>query len=195
MGKIIVSDNMTLDGVVQDPTGEEGFRFGGWFNEMSDDDRQAWAKFEFEEALGADALLLGGRTYRYFATRWAARPGEWADRLRILPKYVVSSTVDRPEWINTTVLQGAVVDEVSALRRELSRDIVVYGSFQLVRTLWEHDLVDELRLTVHPFAFGAGQRLFGETIGKQQLRLVDAQMIGDGIAFLRYAVVPAAEGR
>jgi dihydrofolate reductase len=194
MGKIVVSDNITLDGVVQDPTGEEGFRFGGWFNEMSDKDRQDWAKVEFEEALGADALLLGGRSYRYFATGWASRPGAWADRLRSLPKYVVSSTLDNAEWSNTTVLNGDVVDEVSTLKRELSREIVVYASFQLVHTLWEHDLIDELRLTVHPFVLGAGERLFREASHRKPVRLVDNRTLGEGIAFLTYAVV-RAEGR
>ena len=121
MGKIVVSENVTLDGVIQDPTGEEGSRFGGWFDQMSDKDREAWAKVEFEEALGAEALLLGARSYEYFAVRWASRSGEWADRLNTLPKYVVSSTLSDLEWNNSTVLRGDVVNEVGKLKRRIWR--------------------------------------------------------------------------
>src|SRR2546421_2706596 len=144
MGKIVVSENVSLDGVVQDPTGEEGFRHGGWFDQFGD--REAWAKVEFDEALGAAALLLGRRSYEYFAARWPSRSGDWADRLNSLPKYVVSSSLADPDWTNSTVLKGEAVDEVSKLKRQLDGEIVVYASRQLVRTLMEHDLVDELRL-------------------------------------------------
>jgi dihydrofolate reductase len=186
MGKIVVSENVSLDGVTQDPTGEEGFRHGGWFGRIGDKDREAWAKMEFDEALGAEALLLGRRSDEWFAERWLSRSGDWADRLNSLPKYVVSSTLEEPSWANATVLTGDVADEVSKLKQELDGDIVVYASTQLVRTLMEHDLVDELRLTVYPVVLGAGERLFGETSDSRPLRLVSTQTIGDGLAFLTY---------
>ena len=186
MGKIVITTNLSLDGVVQDPTGEEGFRHGGWFDQVGDKDREEWAKVEFEEALGAEALLLGRRSDEYFGTRWTGRSGEWADRLNSLPKYVVSSTLVDPEWNNSTVLKGDVVNEVSKLKQELDGDIVVYASTQLVHTLMEHDLVDELRLTIYPVVLGAGERLFGETSDSRPLRLVSTQTVGDGLAFLTY---------
>ncbi len=192
MGRIIVSENVSLDGVVQDPTGEEGFRHGGWFLQMGDKDREEWAKVELDEALGAEALLLGRRSDEYFAVRWLSRSGEWADRLNSLPKYVVSSTLEEPKWSNSTVLKGEVVDEVSKLKQELDGDIVVYASYQLGRTLIEHDLVDELRLVVYPVVLGAGERLFGETSDKKPMRLVDTKTIGDGLAFLTYEMVREA---
>jgi dihydrofolate reductase len=192
MGKIVISENVSLDGVVQDPTGEEGFRHGGWFNQIGDKDREAWAKVGFDEALGAEALLLGRRSYEYLAARWTSRSGEWADRLNSLPKYVVSSTLEDPDWNNSTVLNGEVVNEVSKLKQELDEEIVVYASCQLVRTLMEHDLVDELRLMVYPVVLGAGERLFGETSDKKSMRLLDTRTVGDGLAFLTYEVVREA---
>jgi dihydrofolate reductase len=193
MGKIVISENVTLDGVVQDPTGEEGFRHGGWFLQIEDKDREEWGKVEFKEALGAAALLLGRRSYEYFAAGWSSRPGEWADRLRSLPKYVVSSApLVGPDWKNATVLEGDVVSEVSNLKQELDGEMVVYGSRELVRTLLDHDLVDELRLTVYPSVLGSGHRLFDELAGRTSLRLVTATTIGDGLAFMTYEVVSAA---
>jgi dihydrofolate reductase len=192
MGKIIVSQNVSLDGVVQDPTGEEGFRHGGWFSQIGDKDREAWAKAEFDEALGAEALLLGRRSDEYFATRWAGRSGEWADRLNSLPKYVVSATLAAPRWGNSTVLKGDVVNAVSKLKQELDGEIVVYASCQLVHTLMEHDLVDGVRLMVYPVVLGAGERLFGETSDKRSMRLLDTRTIGDGLAFLSYEIVREA---
>jgi dihydrofolate reductase len=188
MGKIVVSENVSLDGVVQDPTGEEGFRHGGWFIQISDNDRAAWAKAGLDEALSAQALLLGRRSDEYFAARWLSRSGEWADRLNSMPKYVVSSTLEHPAWSNATVLKGDVVNEVTKLKRELAGEIVVYGSRQLVHTLMEHDLADELRLTVHPVVLGTGQRLFGETSGKKPMRLLAARTLGDGLAYLTYGL-------
>ena len=189
MGKIIISENASLDGVVQDPTGEEGFRLGGWFGHVGDRDREAWVKVELDEALGAAALLLGRRSDEWFATRWLSRSGEWADRLNSLPKYVVSSTLDEARWTNSTVLKGDVVSEVSKLKQEVTGDIVVYASTQLVHTLMEHDLVDELRLMIYPVVLGTGERLFGETIDKKPMRLVHAQTVGDSLAFLTYTLV------
>jgi dihydrofolate reductase len=186
MGKIVISENVSLDGVVQDPTGDEGFRHGGWFSQIQDRDRQAWAEVGLDEALEAEALLLGRRSDAFFAARWSSRSGEWADRLNGLPKYVVSATLEDPAWNNSTVLKGDVVDEVSKLRHELGGKIVVYASFQLVHTLIEHDLVDELRLTIYPVVLGSGERLFSETTDKKPMRLLAAKTIGDGLAHLTY---------
>ncbi|MGW6143814.1 dihydrofolate reductase family protein [Streptomyces sp. NPDC055144] len=194
MGKIVISENVSLDGVVQDPTGEEGFRRGGWFDRMADKDRLEWTKVEFDEALGTEALLLGRRTYEWFAARWPSRSGAWAERLNALPKYVVSSTLVDPVWNNSSVLDGEVVAEVSKLKRELDGDIVVYASRRLVRTLLEHGLADELRLIVHPVVLGAGERLFGETGDELSLRLLDTRTVGDGLAALTYGIVGDAQG-
>ena len=189
MGKLVISTNMSLDGVVQDPDGGEGFRLGGWFGQFGGKDLEAWAKVSLDEALGSDALLLGRRSDEWFATRWTSRTGEWADRLNGLPKYVVSSTLDDPAWNNSTVLTGDVVEAVSKLKQQLDGAIVVYASYQLGRTLMEHDLVDELRLVVFPVVLGEGDRLFGETSDQKPLRLVDSRIIGDGLAFVTYEFV------
>ncbi len=186
MGKIVVSKNISLDGVIQDPTGEEGSRRGSWFNLIGDEDRERWARLMLDEALGTEALLLGRRSDEWFAARWPSRTGEWADRLNSMPKYVVSSTLEEPRWSNATILKGDVVDEVSKLKQELDGEIVVYASAQLVHTLMEHDLVDDLRLTVYPVVLGAGERLFGGTSEKKPMRLINAQTVGDGLAFLTY---------
>jgi dihydrofolate reductase len=192
MGTIVITTNVSLDGVVQDPDGEEGFRLGGWFGEFGGKDLEAWAKLETDEALGAEALLLGRRSDEWFAGRWLSRSGDWADKLNTMPKYVVSSTVERPMWSNSTVLKGDVVTEVSKLKRELDGEILVYASYQLARTLIEHDLVDELRLVVFPVVLGAGERLFGETTDKKPMRLVNSRTVGDGLAFLAYELVREA---
>jgi dihydrofolate reductase len=189
MGKIVISTNISLDGVVQDPDGEEGSRLGGWFGQFGGKDLEAWAKVLFDEALGTEALLLGRRSDEWFAERWLSRSGEWADKLNSLPKYVVSSTLEHPRWSNATVLKGDVVDQVSKLKQELDGDIVVYASYQLGRTLIEHDLADELRLVVFPVVLGAGERLFGQTSDRKSMRLVGTGTIGDCLAFLTYEVV------
>jgi dihydrofolate reductase len=189
MGKIVVSENVSLDGVVQDPTGDEGFTFGGWFRRIGGKDREAWARVELDEALGTQALLLGRRSYEWFAARWASRTGTWADRLTSLPKYVVSATLENPAWNNSTVLTGDVVNEVSKLKQRMTGDIVVYASSQLVHTLIEYDLVDELRLMIYPFVLGAGERLFGETGDRKPMRLVDTRTVGESLAFLTYQPV------
>jgi dihydrofolate reductase len=189
MGKIIISENVSLDGVVQDPTGEEGFHRGGWTGQIGPQDREAWANALLGEALATEALLLGRRSDEWFAARWLSRSGEWADRLNRLPKYVVSSTLDEPRWTNATVLRGDVVSEVAKLKQQLDGDIVVYASTQLVPALMEHDLVDEVRLMVYPVVLGAGRRLFGETGDARPMRLVRAQAVGDSLALLIYARV------
>jgi dihydrofolate reductase len=192
MGKIVISENASLDGVVQDPTGEEGFRHGGWFNQIGGKDREGWAKVGFDEALSAEAFLLGRRTDEWLAARWLSRSGEWADRLNSLPKYVVSSTLEEAKWTNSTVLKGDVVKEVSKLKQELDGDIVVAGSIRLAHALIEHDLVDELRLMIFPVVLGAGERLFDETKDKKPMRLVHAQTVGDNLALLTYELVRGA---
>jgi dihydrofolate reductase len=189
MAKIVISTNVSLDGVVQDPDGTEGFRLGGWFGQYGGKDLEEWSKMMFDEALGTEALLLGRRTDEWFAERWLARPGEWADRLNSLPKYVVSTTVDVARWSNATVLRGDAVTEVAKLKRARHGDIVVYASYELGRTLIEHDLVDELRLNLFPVVLGAGKRLFGETSDRKPMRLVDVRAIGDGLTYVTYELV------
>jgi dihydrofolate reductase len=187
MGKIVISENVTLDGVIQDPAGDEGFRVGGWVGLIKDSPQVN--KLALDEALGAEALLLGRRSYEWFAARWPSRSGELADRLNSLPKYVVSSTLQHPAWNNSTVIKGDVLNEVSKLKHELNGEIVVPASFQLVRTLMDHDLVDELRLKLFPVVLGAGERLFGETSDKKPMRLLDTQILEGGIAYLTYQPV------
>jgi dihydrofolate reductase len=190
VGKIVVSENVTLDGVVQDPAGDEGFKLGGWVGLIKD--RPEVGKLALDEALSTEALLLGRRSYEWFAARWPSRTGGLADRLNSLPKYVVSSTLEDPDWNNSTVLKGDAMDAVTTLKQELDGEIVVPGSFQLVRTLMERDLVDELRLKVYPVALGAGERLFGETSDKKPLRLVDNRTVEGDVVFLAYEVVREA---
>jgi dihydrofolate reductase len=191
MGKIVVSENLTLDGVVQDPAGVEGFGRGGWVGRVGERGRQEAAKLLLDEALGADAQLFGRRTYEFLAARWPSRSGELAERLNDMPKYVVSSTLKDPGWNNSTVLAGDVVQEVSKLKQELDGEIVVAGSIQLVRTLMVNDLVDELRLMIYPVVLGAGERLFGETSGQRPVRLVETRTVAD-LAYLTYEVVREA---
>jgi dihydrofolate reductase len=187
MGKLVVSENVSLDGVIQDPAGDEGFRVGGWVGLIKD--RPQLNRVALEEALGAEALLLGRRSYEWFAARWPSRSGELADRLNSLPKYVVSSTLEDPDWNNSSVLKGEAVYEVSKLKHKLRGEIVVPASFQLLRTLMEHDLVDELRLKIFPVVLGTGKRLFGETSNKKPMRLLGAQTVEGGIAYLIYEPV------
>jgi dihydrofolate reductase len=189
MGKIIISENVSLDGVVQDPTGEEGFRHGGWFSRVDDRDREEAAKVLLDEALGTEAMLLGRRSYEFLAARWPSRSGALADRLNSKPKFIVSSTLQDPAWNNSTVLKGDAVSEVSKLNQQLAGDIVVAASAQLVHTLIEHDLADELRLMIYPVVLGAGKRLFGETSDKKPMRLIDTRTVGDTLAYLTYKLV------
>ena len=187
-----MSENVSLDGVIQDPAGDEGFARGGWVGRIAA--LPELAKVTLDEALRTEALLLGRRSYEWFAARWPSRSGDLADRLNSLPKYVVSSTLEDPEWNNTTVLTGDVVNEVSNLKHDLNGEINVPASFQLARTLIEHDLVDELRLKIFPVVLGAGERLFGETSDKKPMRLVDTQTVGDGVAILTYEAARASDG-
>ena len=191
MARIVVSQNITLDGVVQDPTGDEGFRHGGWFTESLNGDYEAWAQAGLEEAQNAEAFLVGRRSDEYFGSRWNTRTGVWADRLNSIPKYVVSSTLVDPVWVNSTVLGGDVATEVARLKRELAGDVIVAGSRQLARALFEQGLVDELRLIVFPVVLGEGDRLFGGAGDGLRLRRRDTRTIGAGLAHITYDVVGA----
>jgi dihydrofolate reductase len=192
MGKIVVTTNVSLDGIVQDPDGQEGFKHGGWFGQFGGQDLEGWARVETEEALQSEAILLGRNSDEWFATRWRNRTGEWADRLNSLPKYIVSSTLGKPKWTNSTVLKDDAVKEVIKLKQKIDGDILVYASATLVRTLIEHGLVDEFRLVIFPVLLGTGERLFGETDDKTPVRLIRAQTIGNGLPFLTYEVVRTA---
>ncbi len=191
MGKIVVSSNVSLDGVIQDPDGKEGFKHGGWFKQFVGKDFEGWAKNETDETLHAEAMLLGRKSDEWFATRSQGGTEPWRERMNSLSKYVVSSTLKKPRWTNATVLKD-VVKDVSRLKQEVGGDILVYGSYQLVRTLIELRLVDEFRLTVFPVVLGAGERLFGETTDKTPLRLVRSQTLGEGLLLVTYEVVRAA---
>ena len=184
MGRIVVTEFVSLDGVMEDPGGSEDFKYGGWTFEISRGDEGD--KFKLDEALSAEALLLGRVTYEGFAAAWPSREGEFADKFNTMPKYVVSSTLEEPEWNNSTVLKGDVAEEVAKVRERHDGDIVVHGSARLVQTLLDQDLVDELRLMVFPLVLGTGKRLFAETSDKKPLRLVDSKVVGDGVAILIY---------
>jgi dihydrofolate reductase len=184
MGRIVITEFISLDGVMEAPGGGEGFEHAGWTFEI---DRGAEGdKFKLDEAHDSEALLLGRVTYEGFAAAWPAMKGEFADKFNGMPKYVVSSTLERPEWNNSTVLKGDLVQEVSKLKEQLAGDVVVHGSSRLAQALLRQHLVDELRLMVFPVLLGSGKRLFGEASDKKRLRLVDSRVVGDGIAILTY---------
>ncbi len=191
MGRIVVTEFVSLDGVMEDPGGAEGFKYGGWSFEVSRGDEGD--KFKLDETFSSDALLLGRVTYEGFAAAWPSRDGEFADKFNTMPKYVVSSTLENPEWNNSTVLKGDVAEEVGKLKQAHEGDIVVHGSARLVQTLLERDLVDELRLMVYPVVLGSGKRLFGETSDKKALRLADSKTVGDGVVILVFEPAPGAE--
>jgi dihydrofolate reductase len=185
MGRIVVTEFISLDGVMEDPGGAEDFKYGGWSFEF--DRGEEGNKFKLDETLDSEALLLGRATYDGFADAWPQRgPDPFSDKFNAMPKYVVSSTLSEPEWNNTTVLEGDAVEEVAKLKERLDGNIVVHGSAQLAQTLLEADLVDELRLMVFPVVLGDGKRFFGETSGKKPLRLKSSETVGDGVAILVY---------
>jgi dihydrofolate reductase len=184
MGRIVVTEFISLDGVMEDPGGAEDFKHGGWTFKI--DRGEEGDKFKLDETMESDAMLLGRVTYEGFAAAWPSREGEFADKFNSMPKYVISSTLEKPDWNNSTVLKGNVVEEVSKLRQAQEGNIMVAGSARLVQTLLENDLVDELRLMIFPVVLGRGKRLFGETSDKKRLRLADSKTVGDGIAILIY---------
>jgi len=184
MGRIVVTEYISVDGVVEAPSGTESFERVGWTDAF--DCGPEGDQYKFDEAMSSDALLLGRITYEGFAPVWPHFEGEFADKFNSMPKYVISKTLTDPEWNNTTVLRGNVIEEVRALKERYDGDIVVHGSPQLARTLFENDLVDALHLQVYPVIVGAGKRLFGETTATKTLRLTDAQTVGDGVHLLTY---------
>jgi dihydrofolate reductase len=189
VGRIVVTEFVSLDGVVEAPGGGEEFKHGGWSFEFDRGDEGN--KFKLDETVSSEALLLGRVTYEGFAASWPSRDGEFADKFNSMPKYVVSSTLENPEWNNSTVLKGDVPEQVAKLKQDVDGDVVVHGSPQLVQALLEHGLVDELRLMVFPVVLGSGKRLFGETADKLPLRLVDSKVVGDGVAIMVYEPVRA----
>ena len=183
MGKIIVTEFVSVDGVMEAPGGGEGYKHDGWTFEI---DRGEGDKFKLHETMDTEALLLGRRTYEGFAAAWPEREGEFADKFNEMPKYVVSSTLKDPEWNNSTVLDGDVAEEVAKVKEQVDGNIVVHGSASLVQDLLENDLVDELRLMVFPVVLGTGKRLWGETSDKKRLKLSGTQTVGDGVAIMTY---------
>ncbi len=185
MGKIVVTEFISLDGVIEDPGGAEDFKYGGWsFEYQRGDDGD---RFKLEETMGSEALLLGRKTFEGFADAWPSRSGEFADKFNNMPKYVVSSTLSDPDWTNSTVVSGDdLAGAVAEIREKHDGDVVVHGSAQLAQALVEQDLVDELRLMVFPVVLGSGKRLWGETSDKKSLSLTDSRAVGDGVAILVY---------
>ena len=195
MGRIVVTEFISLDGVIEDPGGAENFEHGGWVFEF--DQGPEGGAFKLEETMSSAGMLLGRRTYDGFAAAWPSRDGEFADKFNELPKYVVSSTLENPEWSNSQVVGSDVVAAVSKLRAQPGGNIVVHGSAQLVRALIENDLVDELRLMVFPVVLGSGKRLFGDAGSKKRLALAESKAIGDDgvtIQIYRPAAAPAEGG-
>jgi dihydrofolate reductase len=192
MGKIVITEFVSLDGVIEDPGGAEGYKHGGWTFEFDGGDEGN--QFKLDETLEAEALLLGRVTYEGFAAAWPSMedPAGFADKMNGMPKYVVSSTLENPEWNNSTVLKGDVGEEVRKLKDSVDGVILVGGSAQLAQSLLDLDLVDEVRLMVFPVVLGSGKRLFGETSDKKPLRLAGSKTVGDGVTLLTYERVPDA---
>jgi dihydrofolate reductase len=186
MARIVISENVTLDGVIEDPAGSEGFSRGGWVGRIGDRGRDEAAQVALEEALGTEAMLLGRRSYEFLAGRWPSRTGAMADRMNAKRKYVVSATLRDPAWDNTTVLIGGVVTAVSKLKQQLAGDIVVAASFRLVHALLEHDLADELRLMIYPVVLGSGRRMFGEASDMKSWRLAANRTVAGDLVYLTY---------
>ena len=188
MSKLVVSQFVTLDSVVEDPGGSENLDRGGWaflFDRGQDGDQ-----FKLDELTASDSLLLGRTTYEGFADAWPSREGDFADKFNSMPKYVVSTTMGDPEWNNSTVIRDDVAGRVAELKQEPGGDILVNGSMRLIETLMENDLVDEYRLMVFPVVLGRGKRLFGDTDAAKSMRLLEAKPVGpDGVVVLTY--VPA----
>ena len=186
MGKIVVTEFVSLDGVMEDPGGAEDFKHGGWTFEFESGDEGN--QFKLDETLEAEALLLGRVTYEGFAAAWPGMedPVGFADKMNGMPKYVVSSTLENPAWNNSTVLEGDAAEAVAKLKEEIDGVILVGGSAQLAQTLFDNDLVDEVRLMVFPVVLGSGKRLFGDSSDKLRLRLASSKTVGDGITINTY---------
>ena len=187
MGKIIVTEFASLDGVMEAPGGEPDFKYPGWTFKF--DRGEDGNQFKLDEALSADALLLGRRTYESFAGAWPEREGPFADKFNEMPKYVVSSTLKDPDWNNTTVLDGDdVVAEVSKVKDEVDGEIQLPGSAQLVHELFANDLVDQVNLMIFPVVLGLpdAKRVFGEADDMKQMKLTESRTVGDGVAVLIY---------
>lgn len=189
MSKLVVTEFVSLDGVIEDPGGSEGFEHGGWSFQF--DRGEEGDKFKLDETLETDALLLGRVTYEGFAEAWPSRSGEFADKFNNMPKYVVSTTLEDPEWNNSTVIKDNIAEEISKLKDQPGGDIVIHGSAQLVQTLMQDGLIDEYRLMVFPVVLGSGKRLFKDGSGMASLRLVDTKTVGSGVLVLTYQ--PAGE--
>ncbi|HLZ70724.1 MAG TPA: dihydrofolate reductase family protein [Dehalococcoidia bacterium] len=184
MGKLVVTEFVTLDGVMEDPGGAEKSRYGGWSLRFFSDEA---AKFKFDELSASDAQLLGRKTYEGFAAAWPSMQDEFADRMNGMPKYVVSTTLQKAEWNNSQIIRDNVVEQITRLKRQPGRDLLVAGSRTLVQTLMQHGLVDEFRLLVHPIVLGDGLRLFGDTGGAKTMNLVECKPFSSGVVALTYA--------
>jgi dihydrofolate reductase len=194
MGRIVVTEFVSLDGIIEAPGGGEDYKHAGWTFEI--DRGEEGDKFKLDELIEAEAQLLGRVTYEGFAAAWPTMEDEagFAEKMNSMPKYVVSSTLTEAEWSNSTVLRGDVAEEVAKLKEEVDGVILVAGSARLVQALIEHDLVDELRLMVFPVLLGSGKRLFGDVSEKKPLRLASSKTLGDGIALLTYEAPAARQG-
>jgi dihydrofolate reductase len=185
MGKIVVTEFISMDGIIEDPGGAEDYEHSGWSFRIDRGDEGN--QFKLDETMATDALLLGRITYQGFADAWPSRTGEFADKFNNMPKFVVSKTLDKPEWNNTTVFSGDVATEVERLKGQFANDIVVHGSPTLVNMLKDHDLVDEYRLMVFPVILGKGKRLFSDSGDLVNLRLAEVRPVGsEGVMVLRY---------
>ena len=192
MGRIVVTEFISLDGVIEDPGGSEDFKYGGWSFEFNRGDEGD--KFKLDETMASDALLLGRTTYEGFASSWPSREGEFADKFNNMPKYVVSSTLSDPDWTNTTVIGSDLATEVPKLRDAHDGDVTVHGSAQLAQALIDQSLVDALHLMVFPVVLGTGKRLWGETADKRAFELSESRTVGDGVAIQVYASAGAGAG-
>lgn len=192
MGAIIASTNVTVDGAVRDPTGEEGRPGGGWFGRIDPADREAFGRAALAEARSAEAFLMGRHTYRFLAARWPARTGPLADRLREIAKFVVSTRLSDPRWPNTTVLRDDPIPTIARLRKQLAGEIVVPASYRLVRALLAAELVDELRVIVYPFVLGNGDPGIGALPAARGLRLIDHGRLGEQLTYATYRIDPPA---
>lgn len=186
MGRIVVTEFVSLDGVIEAPGGGEDYKHGGWTFEI--ERGEEGDQFKMDELVEAEAQLLGRVTYEGFAAAWPTMEDEagFAEKMNSMPKYVVSSTLESADWENSTILSGDLAEEIGRIKEEVDGVILVAGSATLVQGLIENDLVDELRLMVFPVALGSGKRLFGETEDKKPMKLVDSKTVGDGIAVLTY---------